>query len=74
MEMEVDVRRERHDEYAGPPADTVTVRALRLPAPDLVRLAAPGGRVLVLGAAPDHHPLLRPVAGPPGAHVLERST
>lgn len=60
MGLEVDVRRERHDEYGGPPAATVTVRALRLPAPDLAELVAPGGRLVVMGAAPPAHPDLIP--------------
>ena len=43
------LRPERHDAYAGPPADTLTVRALALPAADLARLLAPAGRLVVLG-------------------------
>jgi 16S rRNA (guanine527-N7)-methyltransferase len=45
----VDVRRERHADYAGPAARTLTLRALRLPGPELVPLVVPGGRILVFG-------------------------
>jgi 16S rRNA G527 N7-methylase RsmG len=48
----VEVRRARHDEYEGPPADTVTLRALSLPLPSLAPLVSPGGRLLVFGAHP----------------------
>jgi 16S rRNA (guanine527-N7)-methyltransferase len=41
------VLRQRHDEYSGPPGDTVSVRALRLPAEQLRPLIAPGGRLLL---------------------------
>ncbi|HVR71058.1 MAG TPA: RsmG family class I SAM-dependent methyltransferase [Vicinamibacteria bacterium] len=46
------IRRERHDAYPGPPAATVTLRALALPLPALVPLVIPGGRVLVFGGRP----------------------
>jgi 16S rRNA (guanine527-N7)-methyltransferase len=46
---DVDVRRERHDGYTGPPAQTVTLRALALPLASLEPLLLPGGRVLVFG-------------------------
>lgn len=73
MGLPVEVRRERHDQYPGPAAETVAVRALRLPAADLARLTAPGGRLFVLGAAPGPHPALVPEAGaPPGVHVFRR--
>lgn len=49
---DVEVLRARHDEYAGPPAETVTVRALALTAAALAPLAAPGGRLIVFGPAP----------------------
>jgi 16S rRNA (guanine527-N7)-methyltransferase len=48
----VRVLRVRHDAYPGPPARTVTMRALALPLAALAPLAAPGGRVLVLGGRP----------------------
>jgi 16S rRNA (guanine527-N7)-methyltransferase len=48
----VDVRRERHDEHAGPPARTLTLRALALPLVELVPLVEPGGRVVFFGGHP----------------------
>jgi 16S rRNA (guanine527-N7)-methyltransferase len=44
---DIDVRRERHEEYRGAPADNVTVRALRLTRGALERLIAPGGQALI---------------------------
>jgi 16S rRNA (guanine527-N7)-methyltransferase len=52
----VRVERRRHDGYAGPPAATVTLRALALPLAELVPLVEPGGRLMVFGG--------RPAAGP----------
>ena len=49
---DVDVRADRHDGYDGPPAQTVSLRALALPLAELAPLVAPGGRVLVWGAPP----------------------
>lgn len=74
MGLSVEARRQRHDEYDGPPAQTVTVRALRLPPAEIVRLVAPGCRLLVWGAAPPAHPDLAPEDwGPPGVHAFTRS-
>ena len=56
------VERARHDQYAGPPAPTLTLRGLALPLGELAPLVAEGGRLLVLGG--------RPRAAPP--FVLER--
>jgi 16S rRNA G527 N7-methylase RsmG len=50
---DVEVRRERHDGYGGPPAATVTLRALSLPLSALAPLVRPGGRVVVWGRAPE---------------------
>jgi 16S rRNA (guanine527-N7)-methyltransferase len=50
---DVKVLRLRHDAYDGAPAENVVVRALALPLPELAPLVAPGGRLLVLGRAPD---------------------
>lgn len=58
----VDVVRARHDSYPGPPAATVSLRALALPLGELDSLVARQGRILVLGG--------RPLADPP--FVLER--
>ena len=71
--LAADVRRERHDAYGGPPAATVTVRALRLPAGELAALVAPGGRLLVFGVPPAAHPGLRADDWGPGAHAFTRS-
>jgi 16S rRNA G527 N7-methylase RsmG len=49
---DVDVRRMRHDGYDGPPARTVSLRALALPLAEIAPLVAPGGRVLVWGPPP----------------------
>jgi 16S rRNA G527 N7-methylase RsmG len=46
---DVDVKRARHDGYAGPPAQTVSLRALALPLREIAPLVAPGGRVLSWG-------------------------
>ena len=73
MGLEVDVRRQRHDEYDGPPADTVTVRALRLPPEEMVPLVTPGGRLIVFGAEPSAHPQLSAEDwGLHGVHVFRR--
>lgn len=50
---DVEVVRARHEEYAGPRAETLTVRALRLRLGDIDRLVAPEGRVIVFGVEPD---------------------
>lgn len=49
----VDVRRQRHDAYAGEPARTVTLRGLALPLSEIAPLVEPGGRVIVLGGHPE---------------------
>jgi 16S rRNA (guanine527-N7)-methyltransferase len=46
------VLRQRHDGYSGPPARTVTFRAVALPVDELAGLVAPGGRVVVFGGRP----------------------
>jgi 16S rRNA (guanine527-N7)-methyltransferase len=48
----VDIRRQRHDTYAGRPARTVTLRALAIPLREISGLVEPGGRVVVLGGHP----------------------
>jgi 16S rRNA (guanine527-N7)-methyltransferase len=52
----VRVLRQRHDAYSGPPAETVTLRALALPLEELRALVTPGGRVLFFGGAPQDAP------------------
>ncbi|HYN05523.1 MAG TPA: RsmG family class I SAM-dependent methyltransferase [Vicinamibacteria bacterium] len=49
----VRVLRLRHDGYPGPPARTLTLRAVGLPLAELGGLVLPGGRVLVLGGRPE---------------------
>jgi 16S rRNA (guanine527-N7)-methyltransferase len=64
---------ERHDQYGGLPAETVSVRALSLPLSEVAPLLRPSGRLIVFGAEPrpedgwhsseqPHH----------GVHVLRR--
>ena len=60
----VRVLRVRHDGYPGPPARTVTLRAIALPLDELAPLVEPGGRVIVLGGRPRAGVLL--VAAPEG--------
>jgi 16S rRNA (guanine527-N7)-methyltransferase len=71
----VEVLRSRHDTYAGPRAHTLTLRALRLPPDELAGLVEPGGRLLVLGGAPDSvgaWDVEPPPPGCPGLHVFRR--
>jgi 16S rRNA (guanine527-N7)-methyltransferase len=70
----VTVLRQRHDQYAGGPAATVTVRALALGVCDLAPLVAPGGRLLVFGPAPAPAAGWVPEPAPgPGIHPLRRA-
>jgi 16S rRNA (guanine527-N7)-methyltransferase len=46
---DIDVRRERLEDYAGPETDCITLRALSIPASALERRLRPGGRILVWG-------------------------
>ena len=73
---DVEVLRARHDQYAGPPAENVLVRALALPLAQLAPLVAPGGRLLVLGrpAAGACAELEPPQAQPGRAWSYRRST
>jgi 16S rRNA (guanine527-N7)-methyltransferase len=70
------VHRCRHDEYSGPPARTVTLRALALPPPALTRLLEADGRLLVFGREPPLSAgfVAETVAGPSRSrvHVLRR--
>jgi len=72
-----DVRVEpwRHSDWKGPGAQTVTLRALRLPLDELSGLSTPGGRLVVIGrplaAAP---PFQAEAEGPGGAvHLYRRA-
>jgi 16S rRNA (guanine527-N7)-methyltransferase len=71
----VRVLRLRHDACPGPPARTVTLRALSLPLEELLRLVEPGGRIVVLGGAPQDAPGLERTAlgrGLPGEITVFR--
>jgi 16S rRNA (guanine527-N7)-methyltransferase len=67
---EVEVLRERHDQYQGPPAATVALRALALPLRELRPLVARGGRVLVFGTPPAEETGFAREDGPAGVHVF----
>ena len=58
----VRVLRLRHDGYGGPPARTVTLRALAVPLAGLAPLVVPGGRVVVFGGRPQAGPGFVPTA------------
>jgi 16S rRNA (guanine527-N7)-methyltransferase len=74
MGVAADVRRQRHDEYDGPPAETVTVRALSLPPAELSPLLAPGGTLIVLGKPLAASATLTPIPdAPPGAHAYRKT-
>jgi 16S rRNA (guanine527-N7)-methyltransferase len=49
---DVAVVRARHDDYTGPSAQTLTLRALAVPLEELARLLRPGGALLVFGGRP----------------------
>jgi 16S rRNA (guanine527-N7)-methyltransferase len=49
---DVEVRRERHDQYRGAPAAVVTLRGLALPLSALRPMVERGGRILVFGGGP----------------------
>jgi 16S rRNA (guanine527-N7)-methyltransferase len=71
---EVEVLRQRHDQYAGPAAATVTVRAVALPPRELQALLAPAGRLVVFGPAPSPPPgWAAEPTGLPGVHALRRT-
>lgn len=63
---DIDVRRERLEDYAGPETGCLTLRALSIPAPILERRLRSRGRVLVWGEplAKDQETTLVRVAGP----------
>jgi 16S rRNA (guanine527-N7)-methyltransferase len=67
------VLRARHDEYEGPPARTLTLRALALPLPELGRLVEPGGRLIVFGLRPEAQaPFVLESGTPAGLHAFRR--
>ena len=71
----VRVLRLRHDAYPGPPAGTVTLRALSLPLAELLPLLEPHGRLVVFGGQPQDAPGLERTAvgrGLPGELTVFR--
>ena len=71
---DVDVLRERHDQYTGPAATTVTLRGLDLPLPALAPIVAEGGRALVFGRPRPAEPGWREEIASPGFQVFRRTT
>ena len=72
---DVKIFRGRHDQYPGPPAGAVLVRALTLPLADLAPLTEPGGLVVVLGRPPAPAPGFSDEPSPArGLHCFRRST
>ena len=69
---DVEVRRERHDEYAGPPAATVTVRGLALSPAHLAALVEDDGRMLFFGSRRPPGSGWREEPAPPGIQSLRR--
>jgi 16S rRNA (guanine527-N7)-methyltransferase len=67
---DVEVRRERHDQYRGDRGATVTLRGLDLPLAALAPLVAPGGRVLVFGRPRAAAAGWRPEAAPAGVQAF----
>ena len=68
----VDVLRERHDQYRGPAADRVSVRALRLELADFAPLLLPGGRLLSWGPGWEATGGWRVESQAPGFRVVQR--
>jgi 16S rRNA (guanine527-N7)-methyltransferase len=69
---DVEVRRQRHDEYDGPRAATLTVRALDLPLASLAPLVEEGGRLLLFGRPRTEAPGWLAEAAPAGLQVFRR--
>ncbi len=71
MGRSVNVLRERHDAYAGRPAQTLTLRGLVLPLAELRLLVAPGGQIIAFGRLDDdaQGSAVTEVTGPDGALV-----
>ena len=70
---DLDIRRSRHDGHAGPPAHTVSLRALSLPLAEIAPLVTVGGRLLAWGSSPAPDPAFAPEPSPrPDLHVWRR--
>jgi 16S rRNA (guanine(527)-N(7))-methyltransferase RsmG len=50
---DIEVHRQRHDEYRGPAATNVVVRGVALPLAELARLTDSGGQAIVIGRRAD---------------------
>jgi 16S rRNA (guanine527-N7)-methyltransferase len=70
---DIDVLRERHDQYGGPAAATVTLRGLDLPLAALAPLVAAAGRALVFGRRRSAEPGWQEEAAPAGLQVFRRT-
>jgi 16S rRNA (guanine527-N7)-methyltransferase len=71
--LDVEVRRERHDEYGGPKAATVTLRGLDLPMDALAPLLEPAGRLLLFGRPRPAETGWREEAAAAGVRALARA-
>lgn len=69
---DVEVLRQRHDQYAGPPAATLTLRALDLPLAALAPLVEEGGRLLLFGRPRAEAPGWRAELAPAGVQAFRR--
>lgn len=70
---DVRVEARRHDAWTGPAASSVTLRALRLPLGELAGCCAPGGRLIVIGRAPEVEAPFAAEPGPePPVHLFRR--
>jgi 16S rRNA (guanine527-N7)-methyltransferase len=73
---DIQVLRQRHDAYRGALAQSLTMRALRLPLAELAPLVRAGGRALVLGQPPAPAEAFRREQDVPGSawpvHVFRR--
>lgn len=69
---DIEVLRQRHDQYAGPPAATLTLRALDLPLATLGPLVEDGGRLLVFGRPRAEAPGWRAEPAPAGVQAFRR--
>ena len=70
---DLDIRRSRHDAYDGPPAQTVSLRALTLPLGEIAPLVSVGGRLLAWGSAPTPDAAFASEPSPrPDLHVRRR--
>jgi 16S rRNA (guanine527-N7)-methyltransferase len=70
---DVEVRRVRHDRYAGPRAASVTMRGLDLPLSALAPLVEEGGCALLFGRGRTAEPGWREEGGAPGVQVFRRA-